>query len=38
MKPMPRRAFAEVSGFEAKKHNIRQTTAENEYKIHEGIR
>ena len=26
MKPMPRRAFAEVSGFEAKKHNIRQTT------------
>ena len=26
MKPMPRKAFTEVSGFEAKKHNIRQTT------------
>jgi hypothetical protein len=26
MKPVPRKAFTEVSGFEAKKHNIRQTT------------
>ena len=26
MKPMPRKAFTEVSGFEAKKHALRQTT------------
>ena len=26
MKPMPRKAFVEVSGFEAKKHALRQTT------------
>jgi hypothetical protein len=26
MKPVPRKAFEEVSGFEAKKHAIRQTT------------
>ena len=26
MKPVPRSAFTDVSGFEAKKHAIRQTT------------
>ena len=26
MKPVPRKAFLDVSGFEAKKHNVRQTT------------